>query len=498
MLHLVPLATVLIVLLSAWPCSAVDYHLDSAGGDDANDGHAPGKAWKSLDRANQQTFAPGDRLLLKSGSVFVGQLAPKGSGAVVDGKPVFITLTRYGDGALPRIEGQGKVLDTLLLRNVDYWIVSELDITNMGAERVPWRTGVRLQADGHAMKSIRLTGLFVHDVNGDLRKSHEGCGIYFESLGGPAAKFEDLIIEKCHVVKTDRNGICQISHGRAARSTGVIVRNNLLEDIGGDAIKLWGSNGGLIEHNVVRGARTRCDDAAAGIWPFACDDTLIQYNEVCRVKGNADGTMDGQGFDSDYSCRNSVFQYNYSHDNEGGFILICAPGNSYCQKTIIRYNISQNDGLPGSRVFHFGGFSTDALVHNNTIYIGKDRKTPLFKFTEWSGGEATNTRIFNNLFIVDGQVSYHMGKSVGTTFESNIYIGHHDKAPHDAHPAKMSAELTGPGTGGDGFDSLKGYRWKASGSPPRGMKLEENAKTDFFGTQLPTGRPPCIGACEKP
>jgi len=27
--------------------------------------------------------------------------------------------------------------------------------------------------------------------------------------------------------------------------------------------------------------------------------------------------MDSEGFDDDDSCRNSVFQYNYSHDNAG-------------------------------------------------------------------------------------------------------------------------------------------------------------------------------------
>ena len=84
----------------------------------------------------------------------------------------------------------------------------------------------------------------------------------------------------------------------------------LLEDIGGDGIKLWGTDGGFIEKNVVRKARARCNDkeAAAGIWPFACDDTLIQFNEV---SGHL-GTKDGQAYDSDYWCRRTVFQYNYS------------------------------------------------------------------------------------------------------------------------------------------------------------------------------------------
>ena len=40
---------------------------------------------------------------------------------------------------------------------------------------------------------------------------------------------------------------------------------------------------------------------------------------------------------------------------EGGFFLICAPGRSYNEDTIIRYNISQNDGINSARVFHISG-----------------------------------------------------------------------------------------------------------------------------------------------
>ncbi len=154
---------------------------------------------------------------------------------------------------------------------------------------------MRLVTDGFGkMRHIRLRNLFVHDVNGDLRKTQEGCGIFFESRGGNQSHFDDLLIENCHVLRADRNGICQRNNG-GARSLHVVIRGNPLEDIGGDGIKPWGSNGALVVHNVVRGGRMRCQDAAAGIWPWDCDDTIIQFNEVSGMKG----TNDGQGFDSD-------------------------------------------------------------------------------------------------------------------------------------------------------------------------------------------------------
>ncbi len=325
--------------LTAWLCasaclfeaSAAVYYLDSDAGDDAHDGSTSAQAWKSLQPANDHLFQPGDQLLLKAGTHYKGQFKPQGSGD--SARPIL--LGKYGQGAMPRIDGSGETRDTLLLRNVEFWDVQDVEITNLGTNRAPSRTGVRIVSDDFgAMRHIHLRRLYVHDVNGDLRKSREGCGIFFESRGGNSSHFDDLLVEDCHVVGTDRNGICQRTSNRA-RSVHVIIRGNRLEDIGGDGIKLWGSNGGLVEHNILRGGRTRCEDYAAGIWPFDCDDTVIQFNEVSGMKGD----KDGQGFDSDYLCRRSLFQYNYSRDNEGGFMLICAPGNSYNEDTVIRYNI---------------------------------------------------------------------------------------------------------------------------------------------------------------
>ena len=97
---------------------AADYYVDSQSGADANDGLAAGRAWRSLERVNRQVFGPGDRILLKACTRYVGQLRPQGSGSLVDGKPKIISLGMYGTGAKPRIDGEGRVLNTVLLRNI--------------------------------------------------------------------------------------------------------------------------------------------------------------------------------------------------------------------------------------------------------------------------------------------------------------------------------------------------------------------------------------------
>ncbi len=472
--------------------AAVTCHVDADSGDDARDGTSPAQAWKTLGRVNSHIFQPGDRLLLKAGSRFTGQLQPQGSGAVVDGKTVPIRIGKYGDGPLPRIDGGGEYPDTLLLRNVEFWEISDLEISNRGTNRAPWRTGVCVATDGFGtMRHIHLRNLFVHDVNGDLRKEQEGCGIYFASRGGNQSHFEDLLIENCSVVRTDRNGICQ-RNGTHARSLRVVIRGNALEDIGGDGIKLWGSNGGIIESNVIHGGRMRCEDYAAGIWPFDCDDTLIQFNEVSGMRG----TKDGQGFDSDYFCRRSLFQYNYSHDNEGGFFLICAPGNSYSEDAVIRYNISQNDGINSARVFHISG-ATNTKIYNNTIYVGPHQDLPLMIFNDWDGGSARDTFFYNNIFYVAGRVTYNWGKSRHTVFENNIFYGSQTPLPADAFGSTNQPELASPGGGGDGCSTLAGYQLRAASACRLGKIVASSGTRDFFGHPVPTNRPPCIGAAQS-
>src|SRR5690606_33652166 len=108
------------------------------------------------------------------------------------------------------------------------------------------------------------------------------------------------------------------------------------------------------------------------------DDTIIQFNEAF----NGHSTQDGQGFDIDYAQTGTIVQYNYSHNNDGGFILICQPSGAVNERGIVRYNISQNDG---ARVFHLSGPTTNTRVYNNTIYSGQGSTTMPIHASSWGG-----------------------------------------------------------------------------------------------------------------
>jgi hypothetical protein len=504
----------LFLILCVAPALGADYYVDAAHGGDAKGGLSAQSAWKSLDRVNQHVFQPGDRLLLKAGSQLEGQLKPRGSGK--EGAP--IRIDRYGEGPKPRLAGGGVMPAALYLYNVEYWEIRNLDISNQGPSREAKRSGVYiLIEDFGTAHQIVLSGLDIHDVNGSLVKSEgAGNGILWENRGRETkSRFDGLLIENNTVRRCERNGIMGWSgHWRRNDwhpNLNVVIRNNLIEQVPGDGIVPIGCDGALVEYNVMRDCPRLLPDteAAAGIWPWSCDNTVIQYNEVSDHKS----PWDAQGFDSDWNSRNTVIQYNYSHDNEGGFLLVCTngglkePANIGNIGTIVRYNISVNDGLRAtgkhagfSPAFHISGPVKDTKIYNNLVYsnrkpAGVERK--LLKMDNWGGPWPIDTWFANNLFVTEDWTAYDYGEAVNTVFLNNLYWGEHRNAPDDANAIRADPLFLTPGLIPAGIQAVLGYRLK-SASPARGagLKIPNNGGRDFLGRTVPKEGAPAIGPLE--
>ncbi len=338
--------------------NATDYYVDAIAGKDANSGTSRRICMEDVcNKVNATTFQPGDSILLKASSAWDGQLWPKGSGSAA--QP--IRVDKYGEGAPPANSWQrssrrrGPPEKSGILGN------SQSRNHQHGLPR-PSRRGVHVVAENCGdLHHIYLQNLTVHDVNGSFEEKVNG-GIHYSSIGRfevPAA-LSILRIEGNHIYHVDRSGIFGWStHWTRSKwypSLGVVIRNNVLDDIGGDGIVNVATDGALVEYNVVSRASQRSQDYNVGIWPFSADNTIVQYNEVYGTRGQ----HDAEGFDSDWNSRNTIIQYNYSHDNEGGFLLICNEGSQSPAVsagnvgTIVRYNISQNDHHRGHQALRSG------------------------------------------------------------------------------------------------------------------------------------------------
>lgn len=491
--------------------AATGYYVDAQAGDDANIGTSPQTAWKTLGKVNSTPFQPGDSILLKAGSTWAGQLWPKGSG--VEGRP--IRIGKYGEGAKPSIRGNGAVEDAVLLKNQQYWEMEDLEVTNYGTTKAT-RRGVHFAvADFGDAHHLVIRRMKIHDVSGrDDVKDNGGIVFTCEGEKKPS-RFIDILIEDNDLYHTDRNGISSWSD-RWQRSNwypslGVIVRGNRLRDIGGDGIMIAVTDGALIERNVVAQANQRSEGYNIAIWTWSADDSVIQYNEAYGTKGQ----RDGEGYDSDWNSRNTLIQYNYSHDNDGGFLLICNEGAQRSVDsagnigTIVRYNISQNDGHRGITI---SGPVQNTFIYNNTFYVGPRQDTDLILFTDWDGW-SNNTAFSNNIFYVSGKArighaisrdkdGVHTsapgwGESEQNRFDSNVYFGHL-QPPEDPHALTADPAFVFGGKGGLGRNSLKGYQLQSkSKARESGVAVPENGGKDFFGTNLERCRAIDRGAAQS-
>lgn len=432
--------------------NAAGFHVNSRTGDDAHDGRGPATAWRSLERVNAAAFAPGDRVWFHRGSAWHGQLRITARGE--PGRPV--VFAAHGDGARPRIDTEGAFEDAVLIRNAQHVEVRDLEVTNHGEGAKP-RRGVNVMADNDGtLTNLVVAGLFIHDVNGTQERKNNG-GIIFHTRGERVpSRFDGLRIERNIVWRVDRSGIAaQSTHASRTRwfpSTNVVIRDNWVGDVGGDGIVPWATDGCLVEHNIVQGANERAGSYNAGIWPWSTDHTRMRLNRASGVKT----LRDGQGFDSDYNSRNTVIEFNLSHDNEGGFLLICTPGQRKVEEnlgnlgTVVRYNLSRHDG---ARTFHVSA-AENTRVHDNAIYVGPGQDVQVVLLTDWSGW-ANGLEFRHNLFHSEGVARYgHQisrakdgayglgpgwGPARGVVFQGNRYVGRHEDPPVDAAEAGDNA-----------------------------------------------------------
>lgn len=409
----------ILIFVCSIPCAfSKTYYVDSKAGNDANNGTSESYPWQSLTKVNESSFNAGDSILFKRGNNWEGRLAPTSSGS--PGKP--LVLGAYGKGDLPEIKAAGHFRDALLLKNIEYIDVEYLSLSNFDgsvAYQKTGPTGVRIMAENiGTLHHIRLSHLFIHDVNGDNKKgSAEGTGIFWDCSGPRPSNIEHLTIEDCKMERVDRNGI------RGNGTFGIrsawfpnkflVIRNCLLDDIGGDGIVIKAFDTALVEHNKLFRTRNRAIDNAVAVWPHSSDHTIIQYNEVAYTK-NSNWANDGQSFDIDGNSRNTLIQFNYSHDNDGGFMLVISDlinkDNVKTTGNIIRYNLSVNDGLARKRLFNFAGITDSTLVKGNVFY-NNSPKAYTIEVADIEGGIPDHVLFSDNCFQFAGKTAAVFSKS---------------------------------------------------------------------------------------
>jgi len=493
-------------LLWAWgPANAYsrNYYIGPMG-DDSNPGTLA-KPWRSIAKVNDTRLQPGDQVCFQGGQSFAGtiELDREDSGAS-DNK---VVVTSYGDARaiINGANGSG-----LRATGCNHFIVRNISFTGSGRK------------NGNTQD-----GLWVLDSQG-LQIDHvESCG--FRGGGLQADGIREARITN---VYAHENGAAGISIGYSKRSSDLHIGHCIARNNPGDPSNLMNHSGnGIVVANAQNAVVEYCEAAnngwdmprkgngPVGIWAWNSDRVIIQF---CISHDNKSPGDDGGGFDLDGGATNCILQYNLSYNNDGpGYFLCQYPNAPVFKDNIVRYNISQNDGVKNNRrsgidIYSAGTNASSCQVYNNTVY---NKHGAAVGF----GGLPMPEVVFrNNIFIYSGDVI--AGETQRGRFEDNVYWsadgrdlsfdGHHtlrewaeatgqekigDKIVGRVTDPKLTspgtATITDPATLAD----LAAYRLMAD-SPciGTGIVIKDNGGRDFWGSRVPASERPAVGACERP
>lgn len=486
------------------------YYLDSAAAPDGN-GKSEATAFDSLEDINGIEFAAGDKILIKAGSEFQGQLYPKGSGS--EEAPIVIDM--YGEGEKPLIDGNGRYSDAPTFRdngpfgeegsavylcNQEYWEINNLRVKNWSDDgQDKERSGIRVEAyGGGTYHHIYIKNCEISDIRGyngqdsiwdvvpenggttfyGSRTTHRTGGInvvsYTErdltnatssSTAGAVIDeeptvFDDILIEGNKIENCHANGITTTNirgelDNKDYRHTNVVIRGNEIRNVQRAGIVPLYTSGALVERNLVDTFQQTYAGYGCGIWCDRADGMVFQYNEVCNGKN----TMDGMAFNLDDMTENGIIQYNYTHNNVGGGIMLHVRTNSYNRNNTVRYNLSVNDTA---------GFAAHQAV---IVCVGEDANTKI-----------ESAKVYNNTFV-NNNVVHPVYQGDEILFENNIFY-----FPNEGMASRDDAYVTGANTS---FVNNVFAGAHSSGEPKNTGENRGNIYVDesplagtFYGTEI--------------
>jgi hypothetical protein len=346
-------------------------------------------------------------------------------------------------------------------------------------------------------------------VNGEVGGKETG-GIHVNVEGKSIeTKFHQVAIENNLVSHVGGVGISnQSSYGNILSDeyypwTAYAVRGNRVEYTGRNGIIVRYSIGSIVEYNTA--AYNSRYDVGHSIFNFNTIDCTVQYNEAYGNTSDDPGEVDRGGFDCDYNSRNTIYQYNYSHDNHW---FIAIQERSLNHNVIIRYNISENERL-GAYMYGFPEYDDlrGLEIYNNTHYFGKGTGTRMF-MEIGKQRIPTQTTFTNNIFLFEDPAAWVFDPDSTCILSNNLF---YNVSPKGENAITEDPLFVNPGHGGTDIDMtdpnrLAGYKLKP-GSPAlnSGKKIQHSGGTNFggdvnmdiAGNPVPSGSAPDLGAFER-
>ncbi len=390
-----------------------EYYI-SADGDDENSGKSQAQAWKTIQKVNVTDFEPGSSILFEGGKEFNGTIQLTEADAGIAGNE--ITISSYGEGKA-LIKGGDQ--EGLLAKDCDHLVIKDLMFEGSGRKRGNNTDGVLLIGSD----SIRIENLEVYGFQKSglhVRKSVNARITYVYAHDNGFAGIHVTGETMNHYSKYD-NADLYIGYCVAENNPG---DPTVLKNHSGNGILACSVGGGLIEY--CEAFNNGWDmpwtgNGPVGIWIWDCNDFIIQY---CIAHDNKTNPVasDGGGFDFDGGVSNSIMQYNVSYNNEGcGYGLYEFGAEKAWENNIIRYNISQDDGIINGGAVGIWkadnrGTMRNCEIYNNTFYNSAENGPIIWLYDHYP-----DFNFRNNVFVYNGSFLDENQQLADEVFQGNVY-----------------------------------------------------------------------------
>ncbi|NOY81691.1 MAG: hypothetical protein GXP31_11905 [Kiritimatiellaeota bacterium] len=151
------------------------YHIDSVSGNNDNTGTSPTAAWKDFTNINGRTLGPGEKLLIRRGSVINQELVVSAAGTSEN----WAEIGTYGEGPRPIIRRDWDIADRcVLVRNPDFLRIRGLVVCYAGKGLV-----VTYTRAGH--QGLSIEDCVAHHIEGLYRPNAHGIPEWRDREGAP-------------------------------------------------------------------------------------------------------------------------------------------------------------------------------------------------------------------------------------------------------------------------------------------------------------------------
>lgn len=384
-----------VALVGGTPAFATSYYVNCSAS--SNGSGTEASPWNAVNSPNAHTFVAGDNLYLMRGTTCNGELEPLGSGS----PSAPITVSAYGVGPQPIIDGGTTNTAAFSLLNQSYWKIEDIALV-----RGVWH-GIDIEANnntaiaGIAIENVTATGaVHVSTIRGDSGE------ITVNADGSDSATVSNVTIRGARVGNSTVSDGIYINAGNTQSMTGakgrdVSVQDSFVSSVYGDGLLVIDADDVRLNGNVVSksGECSNCSNANSTpgpIWVWNTTNAVMSQNE--SYDNTSWGAVDGGGMDIDYYNKNVTAEYNYIHDNKGYCISAFAAENTITVNSIIRFNVCvNNNNNPAAQSqgdFYLnawdGGSFNGVQIYNNTSY--------------WDSALASNQEFRDNAAAFTGSI----------------------------------------------------------------------------------------------